>query len=89
MGGLHLIGTVGDRGVLLKPDGTTAVVEKGDIVELGDGAAKVDSIDPHSITLVIAGKKKQYMLEAAPELRERAASLQSSSNDVSGGGTSR
>jgi hypothetical protein len=83
-GSVHLIGTVGNRAVLLKPDGSTAIVQVGDQVDLGDSApAKVVSVSGTAATLMIGSKKKELMLEAVQQLKDRAAA--SKKNDTSGG----
>lgn len=87
-GSVHLIGTVGLRAVLLKPDGTTTVVQAGDSVDLGDDApAKVENVGATSAVLTIGGKKKDLMLEAVRELKEKAAAAHKETNghDVAGG----
>lgn len=70
----HLIGTVGNRAVILKPDGSTTVVQTGDIINLGGPlSAKVDSIGGTTAILLINGKKKELTLEAVQELKDKAA----------------
>ena len=84
-GSVHLIGTVGGRAVLLKPDGTTAIVQVGDLVNLGDATpAKVLIVSATMATLQIDGKKKDLMLEAVQELKDKAAA--SKKSDSSAGG---
>ncbi len=81
-GSMHLIGTVGNRAVLLKPDGSTTIVQKGDAVSLGGSqAAYVDDVGATSATLTIDGKKKTLQLEAVQELKDRALASQKSSAD--------
>lgn len=86
-GAVHLIGTVGNHAVLLKPDGSTVVVQVGDQVDLGGASpAKVDSIGARDAVLIIGGKKKDLVLEAVQELKDKAmADSASSSNSISGG----
>lgn len=70
---VHLIGTVGNRAVLLKHDGTSAIVQEGDAVDLGDRTqAKILSINAMSVALEIGGKRRNLALEAAPSLKEKA-----------------
>ena len=71
----HLIGTVGNRAVLLKPDGTTAVVDIGEDIVYGNGLiAKVTNVMPKGAEIFIAGKKKQLVLEASAALTAKARS---------------
>ncbi|MDE1901710.1 MAG: choice-of-anchor D domain-containing protein [Alphaproteobacteria bacterium] len=71
-GTLHLIGTVGDRAVLLKPDGDTVVVPAGGEFDLGAKQAKLLSVNARAATVDIGGKKKQLLLEAAQSLVDAA-----------------
>ncbi len=92
-GKLHLIGTVGNRAVILKPDETTAVVGVGDDLTWGDDTAKVKAVTPKSVTLVIDGKDKVLMLGSSPELIAKAeaqeqARLKSSPTSSTGSSTS-
>ena len=69
----HLIGTVGNRAVILKPDGTTAVVDIGEDIAYGDGLiAKITNVTPKGAEIFIAGKKKQLLLEASAALTAKA-----------------
>lgn len=71
---LHLIGTVGNRAVFLKPDGTTAIVQGGDSLDLGNrNPAKVENIGAASAVLLIDGKQQTFNIEAVQELRDKAA----------------
>ncbi len=56
-GALHLIGTVGTRALLFKPDGTTAVAEVGDEIDMGDQKAKLTAVTAKSADIVIDGKR--------------------------------
>ena len=87
-GALRLIGTVGNRGVLLKPDGTTVVVQSGDLVEIGSRRLKVVTIGAHSIDIMIGKERRQLPLEASSELvnRARAAKLGKTLDAASGVG---
>lgn len=70
----HLIGTVGNRAVLLKPDGTTVVADVGEEIVSADGrTAKLTNVMVKGAELFIDGKKTQLTLEAASELTSRAA----------------
>jgi hypothetical protein len=71
-GVLRLIGTVGNRAVLLKPDGTTAVVNVDEEFDIGEKLAKLVSLTGKSATVLIDGKRKDLILGAAPELTMRA-----------------
>ena len=91
-GKVHLIGTIGERALLLKPDGDTVVVQVGDQVDLGgDVPARVLQIVSTSAELLIDGKKKDLPLEAVQELKEKALkeeSKDSKKNDSGGNGAS-
>lgn len=66
---IRLIGTVGNRAVLLLPDATTAVVNVGEEFELSEGRkGKLSSLTAKSAEILIDGKKKQITLGTAPEL---------------------
>jgi hypothetical protein len=69
---LRLIGTVGNRAVLIKPDGTTAVASAGDDVSLGEKEVRVTAVNPKSVDILDAGKKKTLILASAQELVDRA-----------------
>lgn len=88
-GSFHLIGTVGNRAVLLKPDGSTAVVQVGDSINLGADAppAKIDTITSSSAVIVVDGKKKELALEAVQELKDKATAGKKGATDsaVAGG----
>ncbi len=71
-GPLRLIGTVGNRAVLLKPDGTTAVVDVNEEFNVDDKKAKITFISAKSVDILLDGKKKTLSLEAAPELTLKA-----------------
>ncbi len=73
----HLIGTVGHRAVLLKPDGTTSVVDVGEDIPYGDGKiAKITSVLPKEADIFIKGARKVLRLERASELTSKAARLE-------------
>lgn len=84
-GHFHLIGTVGSRAVLLKPDGTTAVVQAGDVIDADEGQAKVLNLGASTATLMIGDKKKELKLEAVKELKDRAAASRKDDNSNGGG----
>jgi hypothetical protein len=90
-GSPHLIGTVGNRAVILKPDGSTAIVQAGDAMDFGSVVVKVDIIDGNKAVLIINGKKKELRLEAVQELKDKATASKKSSasnggKDVAGNG---
>lgn len=68
----HLIGTVGNRAVFLLADGSTAVAGAGEEVKLGGQGVKVLSVSARSVQILADNKKKDFSLEAAPELTSRA-----------------
>ena len=72
-GGAHLIGTIGDRALFLKPDGTTEVVSTGGVVAFGERIAKLIAVGPRSADVTIEGKKKTYLLEAVSSLVNKAS----------------
>ena len=70
-----LIGTVGNRAIILKPDGTTTVAGVGENLDGGAGAnAKLLSVTAKTAELSINGKKRELTLQAADSLVARAAS---------------
>jgi len=71
-GNLHLIGTVGDRALILKPNGETVIVSMGGEFTSGDKSAQLISVSVHSADVTIEGKKKTLMLEAVSSLVDRA-----------------
>lgn len=85
MGALRLIGTVGTRAVLLKPDGTTAVVSVGEEFDAGERKCKLLSLTAKSASLTMDGKKKELILGAAPELTSHATQSKNS-NEMNGMG---
>ncbi|MER2519660.1 MAG: hypothetical protein ABTQ34_03110 [Bdellovibrionales bacterium] len=72
---LRLIGTVGHRAVILKPDSTTAVVEMGNDFETGEGKATLMMVTAKSVDISYDGKRLTLPLEAAPELIANAPSV--------------
>jgi hypothetical protein len=72
-GVFRLIGTVGNKAVLLKPDGSTTVSGIGqDISYDGDRIAKITNITPKSAEIFVDGKKKELMLESVDDLTDNA-----------------
>ncbi|MDD3288226.1 MAG: hypothetical protein PHX43_04380 [Alphaproteobacteria bacterium] len=73
-GSFRLIGTVGSRAVLLKPNGSTTIAGVGEEIAYGgDKFAKVTEVTPKIVELFLDGKKKLLPLEEAEELIARAA----------------
>ncbi|MDP9126776.1 MAG: hypothetical protein M3N08_00760 [Pseudomonadota bacterium] len=75
-GAFYLIGTVGNRAVILKPDGKTAITNAGDELEYDDKTAKVIAVNAKSVELLVNGKKKTLPLTSAPDLVAGAAKSQ-------------
>lgn len=71
-GRLHLIGTIGERALILKPDGQTEIAAMGGEFEVGGKTAKVVAIGPRSAALVVDGVRRELKLEAASSLVEKA-----------------
>jgi hypothetical protein len=79
-GPMRLIGTVGNRAVLLLPDETTKVVGTGDEFTLDDDkTVKVKNVTAKSVTLMIGDKIKELTLGEAPELVAKAAAAEAAS----------
>jgi hypothetical protein len=74
-GPLRLIGTVGNRALILKPDGATVVAGIGEEVPLSNGRTmKIMNVSPRTAEIFIDGKRKTLSLEAAQELISKASS---------------
>jgi hypothetical protein len=73
-GTLRLIGTVGNRALLYKPDGTTAVVQAGDNVDFDPHTVKVVAVGAKDVQIEIDGKTKKLVLETVSELTDKAKS---------------
>ncbi len=72
-GTYHLIGTVGNRALIYKPDGTTSVVAVGESFDDGEGQEiKLTYLEAKKAEIVIGGKKKTLNLEAAASLTSKA-----------------
>ncbi|MGE3623009.1 MAG: choice-of-anchor D domain-containing protein [Bdellovibrionales bacterium] len=91
----RLIGTVGNKALLLTPDSETKIVGAGESVDMGgDQTVKVSGVTAKSVELIIDGKKKELTLGSSPELvvRANAAKASKPKTDKSGssksGGTS-
>jgi hypothetical protein len=86
---LKLIGTVGNKGLLLAGDGTTKIVMTGDDVDLGnDQKIKVTDVSAKSIGLLIDGKKKELKLGSAQELVTKASTTAAKNEKKSGNNSS-
>ena len=72
-GNLHLIGTVGERALILKSDNETAIVPMGGEFDWNGKTVKLISITARSADIVVDSKKKTLPLEAASSLVARAA----------------
>jgi hypothetical protein len=74
--GLHLIGTVGNRGIFLKPDGTTTIAGVNEMIDSdnGDKGVLVIAISAKSAEIVAGDKKKTLHLQASSDLVARASS---------------
>ena len=79
-GNFHLIGTIGERAIILKPDGQTATVPVGSEFDTGDATAKLVSVSARSADLLVGGKKKHLELEAAASLIAQASSSNAQKN---------
>lgn len=74
-GAYALIGTVGNRAIILKPDGTTTVAGVGESLDGDAGqAVKVIKVTAKAAELSINGKRRELILQAADTLVARAAS---------------
>jgi hypothetical protein len=75
-GELQLIGTVGDRALLLKPNGDTAVVSVGSEFDIDGKKAKLVAINLHSADVLVGGMKKTLTLQASSALIDKATQAQ-------------
>jgi hypothetical protein len=67
-----LIGTVGNRAVILKPDGKTVIVSSGDDLNMDSVQAQVVQVSAKSVDLMVDGTKKTIVLEASSVIVEKA-----------------
>ncbi len=72
-GTTQLIGTVGEKALILKSDGDTEVVPMGGEFDAGGKTAKIVAITARSIDIVVEGKRKTLVLHAAQSLVSQAA----------------
>ena len=71
--GYHLIGTVGNRAVIYKPDGSTAIVAIGEEISVDDtNVMKVTNVSAKEAEVFFAGKKKILKLETVSALTQKA-----------------
>lgn len=63
-----LIGTIGDKAILLMPDGLSKVIATGGTFSLPSGTGKVISVGLHSADVMIGQKRITLPLEAASSL---------------------
>lgn len=70
---IHLIGTVGNRGVFYLPDGTTQIAGAGDTLSSGKKGPKVVVIMARQAEIESGGKRKTLPLEQASALTGKAA----------------
>ncbi|MGB9153567.1 MAG: hypothetical protein WCD70_10830 [Alphaproteobacteria bacterium] len=75
-GMLHLIGTVGSQALMLKPSGETIIVPTGGEFNVGERTGKLVAVGARSADVVIEGKKKTLVLEAADSLIAKATQAQ-------------
>lgn len=74
--GYHLIGTIGNRALIYKPDGATEVVAIGEEVEVTENSKfKMVNVASREAEILYQGKKKILKLESVSALTERAAQL--------------
>lgn len=73
VGTFYLIGTVGNRAVILKPDGKTVIVNAGDDMDVGEKSVKVVLVTAKSVDLLMEGKKKTISLSSSPDIIEKAS----------------
>lgn len=74
-GEFRLIGTVGSRAILLKPDGTTGIVGINEEIAYGDGKkAKLTNVSAKTAEIFIDGAKKMLTIGAAQEITSKALS---------------
>ncbi len=74
-GTIHLIGTVGNRVLLYKPDGSTIVAQAGDDVSFDTRKITVKDVGSKDADIIIDGKVKKLNLEAVQELTDKAKNI--------------
>lgn len=85
VGEFRLIGTVGARAILVKPDGSTIVAGIGDEIDYGsDKKAKLTNLTPKTAEIFFEGKKKELTIGAVQELVSKAVSAQEDKKSSSG-----
>ena len=83
-GGLHLIGTVGERAVMLMPNGMTQILPMGGEFTYDGKKAKIVAVGARSIDVVAAGKRTTMSLEAAQSLISQATADDAANAAASG-----
>lgn len=76
--GVHLIGTVGNRGLFYMPDGTTAIVAVGETLPISGDGVKLLEVTPKQAALLVNGEAKTLLLEQASALTKKAAQARKS-----------
>lgn len=79
--GLHLIGIVGTRAILQKPNETTVVVNAGDAVDLGTKQIKVIDVHPQSIDILLDDQTMTLILKSSSEQGHKASESNHQSSD--------
>ncbi|NCC02721.1 MAG: hypothetical protein EOM37_01540 [Proteobacteria bacterium] len=80
LGSYQLIGTVGNRAIIIKPDGSTEIVSLGQDIPEEGGTVKVLNIAPNEATIMRKGKKQTLRLQPSNLMTNRA--LQQRSGDA-------
>lgn len=77
----HLIGTVGNRALIFKPDGSTSVVGLDEEIEsIGDKPVKLTNISSKSAEIFYDGKRRTLNLEEATALTRKARATRADSD---------
>ena len=81
----HLIGTVGDKAILLTPEGDSLVVGLGEDIPYGDNlVAKLTAIAPKEAEIFFDGRKKRFALELSSALANKASASHASAKTEPG-----
>jgi hypothetical protein len=72
-GSVHLIGTIGERALLLTSTGDTIIIAEGGEFAINGKSAKIVAVKSRSIDYVVGGVRKTLPLEASSMLVDRAA----------------
>jgi len=65
----YLIGTVGNRAIIYKPDRTTEIVSEYDQIKVGDGFIEIVSISPKEVVLDYLGEEETLKLTSVKRLK--------------------